>query len=83
MNKLINFAILLTSKIIKAMETAKEQLKEEAKKAQKPSASGNLRSLTKSVKNLNELKLVDEKDSKTLEDIMKRITMNWIENDMK
>lgn len=83
MKKIINFAIVLTTKIIKAMETAKEQLKEEAKKAQKPSASGNLRSLTNSVKNLKELDLVDEKDSKTLEEIMKRVTMKWIDNGMK
>lgn len=83
MKKIINFAILLTTKIIKAMETAKEELKEVAKKAQKPSASGNLRSLTNSVKNLKELELVDEKDSKSLEDIMKRITMKWIDNGMK
>lgn len=83
MKRIIKFAIVLTTKIIVAMETAKEELKELAKKAQKPSASANLRSLTNSIKNLKELELVDEKDFKILEDIMKRITMKWIDNGMK
>lgn len=83
MKRIIKFAIVLTTKLIIAMETAKEELKELAKKAQKPSASGNLRSLTNSIKNLKELELVDEKDFKNLEDIMKRITMKWIDNGMK
>lgn len=83
MKIIYTFAIVLTSKAIKAMQTAKEALKEIAKKAQKPSASGNLRSLTNSVKNLKELELIDEKDSKSLDEILKKITMKWIENGMK
>lgn len=76
------FAIVITSKAIKAMETAKEALKGLAKKAQKPSASVNLRSLTNSLKNLKELELIDDKDSKTLNEIIKRITDKWIDNKM-
>ena len=83
MKRIIIFAIVLTNKTISAMETAKEKLEELAKKAQKPSASSNLRSLTNCVKNLKELELVDDKDSKTLDDIMKKITMKWIDNGMR
>lgn len=83
MKRIIKFAIVLTTKTIVAMETAKKELKELAKKAQKPSASSNLRSLTNSVKNLKELELVDNKDSKTLDEIVKRITNKWIDNGMK
>lgn len=77
------FAIVITTKLIKVMETANETLKEAVKKAQKPSASGNLRSLTNSIKNLKEIELVEEKDKKTLDEIVKRITDKWIENGMK
>lgn len=77
------FVIVLITKTIKAMETAKEALKEVVKKAQKPSASGNLRSLTNSIKNLKEIELVEDKDKKTLDEIVKRVTDKWIENGMK
>ena len=83
MKRLFNFVILLITKTILTMEKAKEELKVLARKAQKPSASGNLRSLTNSVKNLKELELLDEKDSKSLEEIVKRITSKWIDNGMK
>lgn len=77
------FVIVLITKTIKAMETAKEALKEVVKKAQKPSASGNLRSLTNSIKNLKKIELVEDKDKKTLDEIVKRVTDKWIENGMK
>ena len=66
MKRIINFALVVTSKAITAMETAKEELNELAKKAQKPSASGNLRSLTNCVKNLYKIELIEEKDKKQL-----------------
>ena len=77
------FAIVLITKAIKAMQTAKTAIEAEAKKAQKPSASGNLRSLTNSVKNLHEIGLIEEKDKKELDEILKRVTTKWIDNGMK
>ena len=77
------FAIVLTKKAIIAMEKAKEALENATKKAQKPSASGNLRSLTNSVKNLFEIELIEEKDMKQINEIVKRVTTKWIDNGMK
>ena len=77
------FAIVLTKKAIKAMEKAIEALENAAKKAQKPSASGNLRSLTNSIKNLYTIELIEEKDKKHLDEILKRVTTKWIDNGMK
>lgn len=70
------FAIVLTKKAIEALKNA-------AKKAQKPSASGNLRSLTNSIKNLYAIELIEEKDKKQLDEILKRVTTKWIDNGMK
>ena len=83
MKRLFNFVIVLIDKTIFAMEKAEEELKVLARKAQKPSASGNLRSLTNSVKHLKELELLDDKDSKSLEEIVKRITSKWIDNSQR
>ena len=83
MKRLIIFAIVITTKTISAMETAKEKLKELAKKAQKPSASVNLRSLTSSIKNLRELELIDDDESKKLGEIVKNISIKWINNNMR
>ena len=65
------------------MEKAIEAFKNAAKKAQKPSASGNLRSLTNSIKNLYAIELIEEKDKKHLDEILKRVTTKWIDNGMK
>ena len=83
MNIVYIFAIVLITKAIKAMEKAKKAITESVKKAQKPSASGNLRSLTNSVKNLYEIELIEEKDKKQLDEIVKRVTTKWIDNGMK
>lgn len=77
------FALVLITKVIKALETAKTAITEVIKKAQKPSASLNIRSLTNSIKNLYAIELIEEKDKKQLDEILKRVTTKWIDNGMK